>query len=139
MAVMDEDLVLMERSVPPDPLSVRRARRDVFEALSSIGADDLAADAELVAAELLTNAMEQGSERTDLALRRSASRVSLTVADRGRHGDELPDVASWANVVDAAGTRGRGLAIVAALSEAVDVDRCSDGTAITCWWTVPAR
>lgn len=139
MAVMNDDLVLLARSMPSHPSDVRAVRREVREALLGAEVDGgLVADAELVASELLTNAVEQrGPEDVRVELRRRGSKVSLTVANRAG-ADKLPPVDAWPGLTDAAGARGRGLPIVAALSERIDVERGSGWTSITCWWTVGA-
>lgn len=132
------DPVLLDRPVAPTPDDVRAARRAVAVALMRHGAsDDLVADAELVASELLTNAMEQRpGAAIGMVLRRSGDEVNLCVTNR-RTGTTIPASASWSDPVDDSRVRGRGLGIIEALSVRVDVESGSDHTSVTCWWAFP--
>ena len=137
MAVMNDDTELLTRSMPPASSEVRSVRRAIRAALEEAGADDqLADDAELVASELLTNAVEQRPDGAiEVVVRHHPPAVTLAVSHPSGDG-HLPPVETWPSLPDAAGSRGRGLPIVAALTERVEVERDADVTSITCWWTV---
>ena len=138
MQVMNPDAVLLDRSMRPSLDEVAPNRRAIAAAVARTGGqEELVEDVELVASELLTNAVEQ-SPTVDVRaiVRRHGARVSLTVANRrSRSAPPPPD--TWPEH-DSTGERGRGLAIVAALSERVEVDDADGWTTITCWWNVEA-
>ncbi|MEO1063125.1 MAG: ATP-binding protein [Actinomycetota bacterium] len=136
---MNDETVLLERSMAPTLADVRGVRQDVRAALVGAGAGtDLAADAELVASELLTNAVEQRPDGdVHVVVLRRATHVVLVVTNPTGE-DHLPPVESWPSLTDAAGARGRGLPIVAALTERLEIDQDADVTSIACWWRVVA-
>lgn len=88
-----------------DPRSARRAAAQV---LTDWGLGPVVADAELVVAELTANAAFHGGGITGIRLAYDRGRVRVEVADRS------PDAPRSA--APAAGTGGRGLRIVSALS-----------------------
>lgn len=134
--VMNSDAVLLERSMRPDLGEVAPNRRAIAGAVARAGGhDDLVEDVELVASELLTNAVEQSpTAHVRVVVRERRTMVSLTVANRREH-SAPPPPSTW-HEHDLTGERGRGLAIVAALSERVEVDERDGWTIITCWWSV---
>ncbi|MEM9038133.1 MAG: ATP-binding protein [Actinomycetota bacterium] len=134
---MNDDPVLYARSIRLGHAEVRSVRARIRELVVDEGADALLADdIELVASELLTNATEQAAG-TDghVELRRRADHVTITVANRIR-GELLPPVAEWTSLTDTAGARGRGLPIIAALSERIETSAADGWTTVTCWWTI---
>ena len=64
---------IMRTELPADLASARQARSAVRQALAAWGMDDLSGDAELLASELVANAVEHGDgQPVSLALRRYA-------------------------------------------------------------------
>jgi GAF domain-containing protein len=92
-----------------DPGAVRTARHFVRDALSESAVKRFADDAELVVAELVTNAVLHAAPPLRVTVRASASGVRIDVAD----GAERPPVRPTANPE---AMTGRGLALVAVLS-----------------------
>ena len=123
----------MRTVLPADLTSARQARSAVRQALATWGMDHLAADAELLASELVANAAEHGhGNPISLALRRHTEpggRPSITceVSDTSpamhRRTEPGPDA-----------ERGRGLAIVTALARSSGVRASQAGK--TTWFTL---
>ncbi|MFD7068289.1 ATP-binding protein [Streptomyces sp. NPDC059913] len=115
-------------------LSLLRARRFAYTTLTSWGLDQCADEATLVAVELMTNAAEHaldadeygGRDSAWLGLSCTARTVTCTVSDpstrppRNAPNDLLADT-------------GRGMAIVAVLSDGWGCNILSDGTGKTVW------
>ncbi|MFD8376693.1 SpoIIE family protein phosphatase [Streptomyces sp. NPDC059688] len=97
------------RRFPPRPESVASARRFVRSALSGT-APDVAETAELLAGELVTNAVLHARTEVEVRVDRTADRVHVAVADR--RPDRGPVPHSW---LPYAGT-GRGLKLLEELS-----------------------
>src|SRR5207302_10941640 len=106
-----------------------RARRFVREALATAPADQRD-DAELVVAELVTNAVLHGAPPVTLRVRQAADVVRIEVHDTGR---QRP-IAVRAGV-DA--MTGSGLALVGSLSREWGVEPTPDGGKVV-WAEVPA-
>ena len=106
-----------ERTLPPEPSSIRAARRFVTEALVSTGIPaEAVGRAELVVSELATNAVTHAKGAFTVSVDRSGRKVRVEVADAGRG---LPRVRrATPDSID-----GRGLVIVAALCTQWGVDR----------------
>jgi anti-sigma regulatory factor (Ser/Thr protein kinase) len=123
----------MRAVLPADLTSARQARSSVRQALATWGLDHLAADAELLASELVANAAEHGDGTPiSLALRRHAvpggqpgitCEVTDTSPDMPRRTQPGPD-----------SERGRGLAIVEALARSSGVRATRAGK--TTWFTL---
>jgi anti-sigma regulatory factor (Ser/Thr protein kinase) len=119
--------------LPADPRSARQARCAARRAMKAWGMGDLSGDAELLASELVANAVEHANgQSVGLVLRRLADdegqdAVACEVSDsspilpEARHADPDTD-------------RGRGLAIVAALASASGVRTSPGGK--TSWFTL---
>ncbi|WP_019631144.1 ATP-binding protein [Actinomadura atramentaria] len=92
----------------PAAPAIRVARETVGSALRAWGLDGLAGDAELVASELVTNALRHARSAT-VVLTRGVGTVTLEVIDDDPHPPrEAPP--------DPCATHGRGLIIVGALT-----------------------
>ncbi|MDX6199706.1 MAG: hypothetical protein QOJ79_2857 [Actinomycetota bacterium] len=108
---------LLQRSVRLDPVpaSAGDARRLVREALSEVGAADLGPSAELAVSELVTNAVLHAATAVELTIEVTAT--SVTVSVRDWH----PRLPAQRDRSDTA-TTGRGLAIVAAVTDDYGID-----------------
>ena len=129
---------MVRAELPPDPRSVREARSAVRRAMKIWGMGDLSGDTELLASELVANAVEHaGGESIGFALRRQ-----VDVAGQPAVICEVSDTSTTRPTVREAGPdaeRGRGLMIVAALASGSGV-RASPGGKTT-WFTLalPSR
>jgi anti-sigma regulatory factor (Ser/Thr protein kinase) len=127
------DGATMRAELPADLTSARQARSTIRQALAGWGLDHLSGDAELLASELVANAVEHGDGTPiGLALRRHAEpgeqpSVTCEVTDTSpampRHTEPGPDA-----------ERGRGLAIVDALARSSGVRASQVGK--TSWFTL---
>lgn len=111
------------------PSAARIARSMVRDLLTRLAiTQQLREDAELVAHELVVNAVTHGGAGADtdlgLSVQVSATELVISVHDRGAGGSVE------ARTLTTEGASGRGLAIVEALSYAWSVDR-TDGTRVT--------
>ena len=106
-----------QRTLPPDPSSIRAARRFVIEALVSTGTPaEAVGRAELVVSELATNALTHAEGAFTVSVDQSGRKVRVEVADAGQG---LPRVRrATPDSID-----GRGLIIVSALCAQWGVDR----------------
>jgi len=118
-------------SLPSETSSVPAGRRFVRAVLAPRVDDAPAiADLELMASELVTNAVEHGSDHPiDVTVCASKHRVVLSVTSRGNATDVEPG-SDWA-VADVTSITGRGLGIVRALADTVDVGWHDDTVTIT--------
>ena len=108
-----------------EPASVQEARRFVSGLLRAHGLANVADDAELVVSELATNAVTHAGTPFTVTVHRDALRLLVTVQD----GTSERPVLVKAGVTE---TRGRGLAIVDALSQDWGSDE-RPGTAKAVW------
>ena len=116
--------------LPADPASAAVARVAIRQALLAWGLDEIAADAELLASELVANAAAHGRGPITVVLRlapgpRGGPELSCEVSDTG---PGLPRPRK-AELLDESG---RGLAIVAALAAAAGAQRTGAGK--TTWF-----
>lgn len=95
-----------------------QGRRWISGVLIGLGKDALVEDAQLVASELIANAVLHGRGPITLSLAASEGGVALEVRDRG--GTDAFDPGAPMPAQDSSG--GRGLPIVRALASAVEVD-----------------
>jgi anti-sigma regulatory factor (Ser/Thr protein kinase) len=127
------DDATMRAELPAGLTSARQARSAVRQALAAWRMDHLCADAELLASELVANAAEHGDgQPISLALRRHTEPggqpgITCEVTDTSpatpQRGAPGPDA-----------ERGRGLAIVAALTQSSGVRTAGAGK--TTWFTL---
>ena len=121
-----EDAMAVRRRIEPSPRAVADARSFVTATLTSWSVpEDRIGDAVLLASELVTNALVHGRPPLDLRLRRNARSLVLEVEDRATH---LPR--RLRPTLD--DEHGRGLQIVAALSDQWGTRPTAHGKAVWC-------
>jgi anti-sigma regulatory factor (Ser/Thr protein kinase) len=113
--VAEQALLQRSSRFDPVPASAREARRVVRDALTEVGEPDLGPPAELAVSELVTNAILHAATTVELTI--EVTTDSVTVRVRDWH-DRLPQHRDATHTA----TTGRGLAIVAAVSDAHGVD-----------------
>jgi anti-sigma regulatory factor (Ser/Thr protein kinase) len=119
----------MRCELEADLAEVGAARRFVRKNLADVP-DALNADVQLIASELITNAVEHGTgDRVIFALRLDDDAVSLTVESVGP-APNVRDVNTW-RVAPAAHITGRGLGIVRSIADRVEVSRYNGCLVIT--------
>ena len=107
-------------AVGPHPSEVGRARRLVAEQCRLWGCGDLAADAELVVSELVTNALLHGDGQCEFRVSLSDAALRIQVIDAGAG---MPDP----RTVGQRDEHGRGLLLVSALCAAWGVEALPGG------------
>jgi KaiC/GvpD/RAD55 family RecA-like ATPase len=107
----------------PVPAAVPAARRFVTRVLTSWGEDDLLFDAQLIASELATNALEHAVSPFRIRLRRGDAAVRIAVEDAApaRPQERIAGLDAMS---------GRGVAIVAELAQRWGCDVGSDGKTV---------
>lgn len=124
-------LVLLDRDYDGSSSTLRAARGDVVQCLSSRAVDqDLQKRAELVVSELASNAI-QASPRSDYSVRVSLdddAAVLIAVTSLSR--DQAPPPREAWGPVHARAPRGRGLLIVGELTDHVEVERPAAHTVV---------
>jgi PAS domain S-box-containing protein len=111
------------RRFPPDPESVREARRFVFEVLLGVDPDVLDT-AQLLVSELVTNAVLHAQTVVEVRLWADAARLHVRVTDRAPASSLLP------RPVDPEASTGRGLQLVELLAARYGVDVLPDGKTV---------
>jgi anti-sigma regulatory factor (Ser/Thr protein kinase) len=125
---------VLHAELPADPRSARQARCAARRAMEAWGMTDLSGDTELLASELVANAVEHANGQSVgfvlrcLAGAEGQPAVSCEVSDSS---PELPAACDPGPDAD----RGRGLAIVAALASASGVRTSPGGK--TAWFILP--
>ncbi|HEY2077385.1 MAG TPA: ATP-binding protein [Streptosporangiaceae bacterium] len=125
---------VLRAELPADPRSARQARCAARRALAAWGMADSSGDTELLASELVANAVEHANGQSiGFVLRRLAdaegqAAVTCEVSDSSPDMPEARDAGPDAE-------RGRGLAIVSALASASGVRTSPGGK--TAWFTLP--
>ncbi|WP_020123973.1 ATP-binding protein [Streptomyces canus] len=120
--------VTFQASARPESVGYLRKRASMIFAGWMLSTDE-AQSAELVISELLTNAVEHGRADMTLAVTRAESGLEITVIDHG-HATKSATKSATVNDPD---EHGRGLAIVAALTHNLSIDRAAEG------WHILAR
>ncbi|MFG3660055.1 SpoIIE family protein phosphatase [Streptomyces sp. NPDC047706] len=123
---------VVERRFPLDPAEVGRARAVVRERLHEWGLSELAGSAELMAGELVTNAVRH-SHRRPVVLRLVRGDTLLCEVDDDDH--DLPALRS-AGPLDEAG---RGLRVVSTLAREWGASRTEEGKTVWFELTLPRR
>ena len=118
MAVSDHDLQL-----PPARASVGEARRYVAARLAELDAAPVTEVATLLTSELVTNAIVHAGGCVRLRVSVDGSTVRVTVEDPSQERPRVRRTTSDA-------VTGRGLALVAAMSDRWGVDDLDDGKAV---------
>ena len=118
-------------NLPATPASARRARHIVRRFLSESGIDeDRSFDLQVAVGEAVNNAVEHagalGSDEFSLRARRRANSITVEISDRGMWLPKLEPPAGHNVLSD----RGRGLMLMYALSDDVQVERTEDGTTV---------
>lgn len=116
---------LLTLRLPSDPASVRQARRAVAEAVAETAGSGVPYELELVVSELVSNAIEHGSDSGDsveLELTRRGDAVRVLVRDPARHRSQVP----MALTPSEERVRGRGLHVIDRLAAAWG-ERIADG------------
>jgi hypothetical protein len=124
---------VLSAELPADQTSARRARRAARRALEAWGMADLSGDTELLASELVANAVEHANGQSiGFVLRRlaGAQGQAAVVCEVSDSSPILP----MARTPCPGAERGRGLAIVAALALASGVRTRPGGK--TAWFTL---
>jgi anti-sigma regulatory factor (Ser/Thr protein kinase) len=119
--------------LPADPRSARQARSAAHRAMDAWGMADLSGDTELLASELVANAVEHASGQSVGFVLRRLSGAEGQEAVTCEVSDSSP-VLPEARDADPDADRGRGLAIVAALASASGVRASPTGK--TTWFTL---
>jgi PAS domain S-box-containing protein len=124
-----EDLIpAAELRLPPEPASVRRARRHLRDLLRAAGREQWADSAELALSEIATNAVLHA--HTDLRLRVHVRDAEVEVEVE----DGNPALPAQRRAHDAEATTGRGLELVSAVTRDCGVRPGSAGKVV--WFTV---
>ncbi|CAN5365538.1 hypothetical protein BH23ACT3_BH23ACT3_15210 [soil metagenome] len=125
--------------VAADTANVGKARRFVRRVLSECGADAVVADLELVASELVTNAVEHGNgDDIDITVTCDGGRqVTVTVTSHGGT-DNVGPSDEW-RVAEPGSITGRGLGIVRDLADHIDVRKRTGELRIVVERSLPSR
>ncbi|MGN6299649.1 MAG: ATP-binding protein [Angustibacter sp.] len=119
-----------ELSLPPEVVSVTRARHYVRDTLTALGVPDCADDAQLAVSELIANAVKHARTPLVLELTADDEHLTVTVADGER---ELASQVQQHALAES----GRGLRIVAAIASEWGVEPREGGKAL--WFRLPLR
>lgn len=117
---MAETQVVRVVHLPADPLSAATARRAVREVLSEAQGEHWRDAAELAVSELVTNAVLHAHSAVELTIACGGSELHVSVKDES---SSLPSQRSYGE----SATTGRGLAMVAAVTDAFGVTVLGDG------------
>lgn len=111
--------------------NVSVARSFVRRALEPIVPGDVVADLQLVTSELVTNAFEHGAPQPVLvAVKATERQASVTIRSHLRRGRQVADVGEW-SIAEPDRMAGRGLGIVRAVADGLEVDNDGDELTIT--------
>lgn len=111
---------------PGQMTNVSIARRFVTSELRDRAPSSVVADLQLVTSELVTNAIEHGdAQPVVVSVHSTPSQASVSVASHQRPDSRIADANHW-NIADPERLAGRGLGIVRAIAD--DLDVSSNGT-----------
>jgi anti-sigma regulatory factor (Ser/Thr protein kinase) len=114
--------------LPAESSAARTGRRWLSALLADWGVTGRVADLEVALSEVVTNAVVHARSEAEVTVRAGAGKVLVTVSDRGAHGDALP------HHLPVGATRGRGLGIVADVTDAWGSQRTTSGQRV--WFEV---
>lgn len=111
----------MELSTPvvADPAAVSATRKTLLRQLQAWGLDHLADDLQLIASELITNAVRYGKSPISVRLHTRGARVRIEVTDANP--DDVPEQLDAGSSL----THGRGIPLIEALATNWGIDRYS--------------
>jgi anti-sigma regulatory factor (Ser/Thr protein kinase) len=113
-----------------DPADAARARRFVRHEIGAGADESFTADLELATSELVSNAIEHGAAGVTVIVHDDGRGVAVTVENE-RAGPDVPrDVSSW-TIAGPFEPGGRGLGIVRAISDHVDLSHDGSRVSIT--------
>lgn len=123
--------VIRSTTLPAETASVPAGRRFVRSVVEPHVRDaPVIADLELMASELVTNAVEHGADHPiQMTVSAAQDQVVLSVTSHG-NATEVGPGSAW-SVADVTSITGRGLGIVRALADTVDVGWHDDAVTIT--------
>ncbi len=128
-----EPTLLSSTALAPSPASVRDARRFFTASTSRLGlTPDVVELGSLAVSELVTNAICHGASPIEIRTMSDAAEVRFEVSDSGPGMPRSGPVAPLA-------TGGRGLGIVAAITDAWGCERNRNGPGKTMWFTLMRR
>jgi anti-sigma regulatory factor (Ser/Thr protein kinase) len=121
----------IEMNLPATPASARRARHIVSRILTESGIDEERSfDLQVAVGEAVNNAIEHagalGSDEFSLRARRRANSITVEISDQGMWLPKLEPPPGENLLAD----RGRGLMLMYALTDDVQVERTEDGTTV---------
>ena len=116
----------MELSTPviADPAAVSGARKTLLRQLQAWGLDHLADDLQLIASELITNAVRYGKAPINVRLHTRGSRVRVEVTD-GNPNDVPEQLDAGSSL-----THGRGIPLIEAIASSWGVDHHSNSKTV---------
>ena len=121
--------------LPRDPPSVSMLRHEIAALVDGLPVTvDRRYDVQLAASELVANAVEHGAGDT-VTIRIGVAGARFVISVENRTSRPLPDRATW-GFGDAHRPAGRGLAIVASISDGVEVREGNGVTIVTTWFDI---
>lgn len=115
---------------PPDAASVSLARRFARQTLDAWGLAPMSDEVELVASELVTNAVLHAQSSPKITLRRDGNRIRLEVSDASA----VPPLQRHFGVTAATG---RGIGLVDAMASTWGTTARANGKTVWCEFEIP--
>jgi anti-sigma regulatory factor (Ser/Thr protein kinase) len=113
--VAEQALLMRSTRLDPVPRSAGEARELIRATLAAVGEDDVVPSAELAVSELVTNAILHAATAVEVSVRVTAQEVTVSVRDWH---SRLP----LQRAASLTATTGRGLALVASVTDEFGVD-----------------